>query len=84
MKSIKKLLATATLIGIIIIGATTTKAGIIVSYNETNKPCTQTTDTKVNNGIIVSLTGIIVSLTGIIVSFSDDSKAPTECGIIVS
>ncbi len=87
MKNIKKLVATITLAGIIIIGVTNANAGVLVgdfSKDDTN-PCSEQVETKVDSGIIVSLTGIIVSFTGIIVSFNDDAKeAPTNCGIIVS
>jgi mannose/fructose/N-acetylgalactosamine-specific phosphotransferase system component IID len=86
MKNLKKLLTIASLLGIIIIGTSVARAGIIVSFSETTKDsttsCEEVTETKVDNGIIVSLTGIIVSLTGIIVSFSDTE--PIDCGIIVS
>lgn len=85
MKTIKKLASTLALAGIIIIGVSSAKAGIIVSLSETSKsetPCTETIDSKVEHGIIVSLTGIIVSLTGIIVSYKDVPS--TDCGIIVS
>jgi hypothetical protein len=73
MKNLKKLVATATLMGIIIIGVTNVNAGIIVSLSD-KQQCTEIDDTKVDNGIIVSLTGIIVSLTGIIVSYNDSPQ----------
>lgn len=48
--------------------------------------CTETKDTtKVDNGVIVTLTGVIVTLTGVIVTFADDKTDNNEnCGIIMS
>lgn len=89
MKNLKKLIATVTLTGIIILGTTNAQAGLLMSdfagTGDTNQPCTTKVEKKsskrYDNGIIVSLTGIIVSLTGIIVSYNE---TPTNCGIIVS
>jgi hypothetical protein len=90
MKNLKKLIATLTLTGIIILTTTNVQAGMLMSdlagRDNRTQPCsekTEKTDTKVNHGIIVSFTGIIVSLTGIIVSFTKDD-APTNCGIMMS
>jgi hypothetical protein len=88
MKNLKKLIATLTLTGIIILSTTNAQAGLMMSDltdGDTPNPCTEKvekTDTKVDHGIIVNLTGIIVNLTGIIVNFTKDT--PTDCGIIVN
>ena len=92
MKTLKKLAATLTLAGIIIIGVTNNaNAGMLLSDftggSDTPAPCEERADTKVDSGIIVSLRGIIVSFTGIIVSYGDVEQKPetrTDCGIIVS
>ena len=80
MKNLKKYATTLALAGIIMMGVSTAKAGLLMSDltggNEP-QPCS-TTDKGVNvdSGIIVSgLTGIIVSgLTGIIVSGAADTR----------
>lgn len=86
MKNFKNILATITLTGIIIVGASTAKAGFLVSdfAQHDNQPCTETS----NTGILISgLTGILISgYTGIIVT---DGAAQTGgddelCGFLVS
>lgn len=88
MKNLRNLLATVTLMTILMVGASTAKAGILMSDNvadrgKTSQPCQEgKDDTKVDSGIIVHLTGIIVHLTGIIVHVTG-TDTNTNCGIIV-
>ena len=78
------------LLGVIVMGVTSTQAGIIVNYTNQERKSdvcrSSEADTKGNfdRGIIVNLTGIIVNLTGIIVNFGEGSKTTTNCGIIVN
>ena len=88
MKNLRNLLATVTLLAILMVGASTAQAGILMtdqlSADTTTQPCKDTTDEpKVNDGIIVHLTGIIVHFTGIIVHVGSTDTENTECGIIV-
>jgi hypothetical protein len=88
MKNFRNLLAAVILTAILMVSASTTKAGILMtddlkSNDTTSQPCTETGDeTKVDSGIIVHLTGIIVHLTGIIVH-ATGTDSNTNCGIIV-
>jgi hypothetical protein len=82
----KKLMATITLMGILIVGVSTAKAGFLVSdFAPRNpQPCTE----KSNGGIIVTgLTGIIVTgFTGIIITdgVAADQSGDELCGILLS
>ncbi len=96
MKNIKKIFAASVIAGSLLLGTTTSNAGIIVAgfgEGKNDNPCTTTTtnekgilvqDFKDGKGIIVAgIVGIIVAgLTGIIVAGA--TEAPTECGIIVA
>ncbi len=83
MKNLRNLLATITLMTILMIGASTAKAGFLVSdfAQHDNQPCTETS----NTGILISgLTGILISgFTGIIVQDGADHQDEL-CGILVS
>jgi cytochrome b len=88
MKNLRNLLAKIVLMAILMVMASTVKAGILMTDDLTNgdstsQPCQETKeDTKVDSGIIVHLTGIIVHFTGIIVHVSG-TESTTDCGIIV-
>ena len=86
MKNLRNLLATVTLMGILMISASTAKAGILLTddfVKTESQPCEEMKDdTKVDSGIIVHLTGIIVHFTGIIVHIAE-TDSNTDCGIIV-
>jgi len=81
MKNLRNLLATVTLTAVLMISVSTAKAGILLSdlKNGDSQPCTST---KVDNGILVTLSGILVTLTGILVTVSDDT--PVDCGILMT
>jgi len=87
MKNLRNLLATITLMAVLMISASIAKAGIMMTDGLKNgepQPCTETKgDTKTNWGIIVQgFMGIIVQgYTGIIVQGVVDT--PIDCGIIV-
>jgi hypothetical protein len=86
MKKVNKLMVAITLMSVLMLGGTTTRAGILMTDGVKSvepQPCTETKDDpKVDSGIIVTFTGIIVTFTGIIVTLSDDTT--TDCGIIVT
>ncbi len=68
MTNLKKLTMTAAMMGILISGLTSAKAGTMLSDFRNNDAPT-TTETKDGKGIIVTFTGILISgLTGIIVT----------------
>jgi DNA/RNA endonuclease YhcR with UshA esterase domain len=84
MKNLRNLLATVTLMAVMMIGAVNANAGLLVSDftgTPTEDPCSET---KVDSGIIVTgFTGIIVTgFTGIIVTGAVDSD--TNCGILMT
>lgn len=96
MKNLKNLLAAVTLMAVLMIGASTAKAGLLVSDftgSAPETPCTETNDdTKLDWGVIVNgatgvivngFTGLLVSdFTGVIVVGATD---PDEnCGVIVN
>ena len=92
MKNLKNMLAAITLTAVLMLGATSANAGILLSDlagTVNQNPCTEQT-TKVdggiaiNDGIIVAgFTGIIVAgFTGIIVAGAADT--PVNCGILMS
>jgi hypothetical protein len=87
MKNLRNLLAAITLMAILIVSATTTKAGILMTDNlkaDNPQPCVETQDdsTKVDSGILVTFTGILVTFTGILVTFKNEPQ--TDCGILVT
>jgi hypothetical protein len=88
MKSLKNLLATVTLIAVLMISASTAKAGIMMTddLKSTNpQPCSETKeDTKTDWGIVItSFTGIVItSLTGIVITSAIDTQV--NCGIVIT
>jgi hypothetical protein len=87
MKNLRNLLAVVTLAAVLMISASTAKAGILMSDLKGNEPqpCTETkTDSKTNWGIVItSLTGIVItSLSGIVITSAADT--PVDCGILMS
>ena len=87
----KKLIATATLFGVIIVNAATAQAGMLMSdlFGGTNEPtsCSQQTDIKVPTvgveyGIIVKFVGIIVKATD--GGVSADNCTPVNNGMLMS
>jgi hypothetical protein len=94
MTNLKNLLATITLLAVIVLGTTSANAGLLMSdfSNSGNgDPCTENGDVKLDMGIIVAgITGIIVAgRTGIIVAGKDGiivagKDGASDCGIIVA
>ncbi len=86
MKKLQKIVASFTLVTILLFGSTFANAGIIVAgLNDSDaEPCTEKIDVKLDHGIIVAgFTGIIVAgFTGIIVAGAVDTQV--DCGIIVA
>ncbi len=96
MKNLKTFATTLTLAGIIMMGTSAAKAGLMLADftgGNNDRPCT--TNTKVDSGILMSdatgiivsgFTGIIVSgFTGIIVSgLKDNNCAKVDSGILMS
>ncbi len=88
MKNLRTFATTLALAGIIMTGASSAKAGIMLADlmgGNADQPCTS--EVKVDSGIIVSgLTGIIVSgFTGIIVSgLRTDDCVKVDSGILMS
>ena len=84
MKNLRNLFATITLMAVLMVSASTARAGILMTdglKSEAPQPCT--TETKVDSGILVTFTGILVTFTGILVTFSDDTTK-VDCGILVT
>lgn len=84
MKNLKKLIATVTLTGIIIIGATNARAGLMLSDfvdgdQEQSQPCQENNENKVDWGIIITNFGIIITN---IIGMDDNTE--TNCGIIIT
>lgn len=91
MKNLKKIATTLTLTGIIMMGVTSTKAGLLMTDfagGNNNQPCTtEKIDINVNSGIIIGgLTGIIIGgLTGILMSdLSPNNCEQVDNGILMS
>lgn len=94
MKNLKKLLATVTLTGIIILGTTNAQAGILIndfaSKGNTNEPCTAKVENKVDNkdskydyGILINDFGILINDFGILIN--DFIKGGQQnCGILIN
>jgi hypothetical protein len=87
MKNLRNLLATMSLMAVLMVSTSTAKAGILMSdlRSGDTQPCTEIKkddSTKVDSGILVTFTGILVTFTGILVTFSDDSQV--DCGILMS
>ena len=87
----KKLIATATLFGIIIINSATANAGMLMSdlfgSGDTNAPCSSEVEIKVPPAGVDN--GIIVKLFGIIVKAAEDGVRSADCtqvdnGILMS
>ena len=84
MKNLRNLFATITLMAVLMVSASTARAGILMTDNlkgEEPQPCT--TETKVDSGILVTFTGILVTFTGILVTFKDEPTT-VDCGILVT
>jgi hypothetical protein len=87
MKNLRNLLATITLMAVLIVSASTARAGILMTDGlkaDDPQPCVETKgdSTKVDSGILVTFTGILVTFTGILVTFKNDTQ--TDCGILVT
>lgn len=88
MKKLQKIVASFTLLTVLLFGSTFANAGIIVAgLNDSDvdsEPCTEKVEVKLDHGIIVAgFTGIIVAgFTGIIVAGAVDTNV--DCGIIVA
>ena len=83
MTNLKKLVATVTLMGIIIIGAKDANAGFLMSdlTDGNTETCTEIKDTKDDFGVIYNLTGVIYNLTGVIYNLTgSDKNIDTNCG----
>lgn len=89
------MLAAVTLLAVLVLGTTSTNAGILMSdfvNPNQNDPCVETEDTGLDTGIIVAgFTGIIVAgRGGIIVAGRDGiivagkGTNPVDCGILMS
>ena len=80
MKNLRNLLATVTLMAVLMISASTAKAGILLSdglKSNDPQPCTKTNgDTKTDWGIVIT------SFTGIVITSAVDT--PTDCGIVIT
>jgi hypothetical protein len=91
MTNLKNLLATITLLAVVVLGTTSANAGLIMSDftgQGNNNPCTANDGVKLDMGIIVAgITGFIVAgRTGIIVAGRDGIivAGKDNCGIIVA
>ncbi len=84
MKTLK--LTTIGLVMILALGNISSAFGGILLGDATNTtPCEIKNETKVDNGVIVTLTGVIVTFTGVIVTLTNDSDTTNEnCGIILT
>ena len=86
MKSVNNLLATITLTAVLLVSASSVRAGILMTDLQSNEsqPCSETDDsTKVDSGILVTFTGILVTFnTGILVTFKKNTQL--DCGILVT
>ncbi len=86
MKNLRNLLATITLMAVLMISASTARAGILLTdlRGSDTQPCAETKNEapKVDSGILVTFTGILVTFTGILVTFSDDAQ--NDCAIIMN
>jgi hypothetical protein len=87
MKNLRNLLATITLMAILVVSASTAKAGIMLTdlRNGDMQPCTETKgETKTNWGIVItSFTGIVItSITGIVITSAADTTV--NCGIVIT
>lgn len=95
MTNLKNLLATITLLAVIVLGTTSANAGLIMSdfvNPGSDDPCSEQGDVKLDMGsIIAGITGIVVAgrtgivvagRDGIVVAGKDDTN--TNCGIVVA
>lgn len=84
MKNLRNLMAMVTLMAVLMIGASTTNAGILMS--DLNKEqCTETSNDKKSDwGIVITgFTGIVITgFTGIVIT--DGVSTPVDCGILMS
>ena len=88
MRNLRNLLATFTLVVVLLVTASTAKAGLLVSDltgGNTETPCSETkVDTKINWGVIINgFTGVIINgFTGVIINDITDTN--TNCGVIIN
>ena len=88
MKQLRTLATTALVLGVIIMGVSNARAGMLMSdfVGGDSAPCTETkggSDTKVDSGIIV--TGLTVILgEGVTKAIFGTPDEQTNCGIIVT
>lgn len=87
MKNLRNLLAMITFTVLLTIGASTAKAGILMSDlkgSDTPPACIEGKANKTDWGILMSdFTGIIITgFTGIIITSTSDT--PVDCGILMS
>jgi hypothetical protein len=87
MKNLRNLLTAVTLMVVLMISVSTSKAGILMSDFKSGETqsCTETkTKFKTNWGIVItSLTGIVItSFTGIVITSAADT--PVDCGILMT
>ncbi|CAN5321822.1 hypothetical protein BH10ACI1_BH10ACI1_30950 [soil metagenome] len=83
MKNLKNMLAAITLTAVLMLGATSANAGILLSDftgTSNQNPCTEQT-TKNNGGVAVNDGILVAGFTGILVAGAADPTV--NCGIIV-
>ena len=91
MKNLKKIATTLTLTGIIMMGVTSTKAGLLMSDfagGDNNQPCTtETTDINTDSAIIMSgfASTIVSALTGLLMSdFAGNNCEQADFGLLMT
>lgn len=88
MKNLRNLLVAVTLMGILMINASTVRAGLLVSDftgGSEETPCTEIKeDSKYDWGVIINgITGVIINgFTGVIIN--DATVANSDCGVIIN
>lgn len=88
MKNLRNLMATITLMAVLMIGASTANAGILLTdglKSDAPQPCTEKQgETKTDWGIVItSFTGIVItSFTGIVITSA--TETPVDCGIVIT
>jgi hypothetical protein len=87
MKNLRNLLATITLMAILVMSASTAKAGIMLSDlsgGDTQSCTAEKNNSKVDWGIVLTgFTGIVLTgFTGIVLTGAVDT--PADCGILIT